>query len=643
MSAVSPQAKATATAGFDGNDDLLNLLTESWDDQQRDAVHTSPWTRDYLTRLTSLPLDQLVREPVDLRTEQVKMQRDAQQLAFRDYPAFIHAQSCRHQVDETLDGLGGHLDNFVSAIPSLQEACESFATQAKAITEERNKITRVLEHQNVLVDLLEIPQLMETCVWNGYYSEAMDLASHVRLLLMRYPLPVIRSIQQQVQASSDLMLTQLISHLRRPIKLAATMSVVGYLRRMDAFASEDELRILFLRCRHDFLEQRIERTASEYKEGADYLKRYVDVMREQMFEITTQYMSVFSNENQEPMMLLSDYMVHLITSMQSTLSHHLRQIEDTSALASLLTQLQYCGMSLSRVGLDFRHLFVHVFEEAVRPLILKWIDEATSNLVRMLTDEANTWISSAKLSIQTQQDDTKRNAYQPPMLLVDYLPLAVFTNNILSSFNALRVLPAVSLFAPVQNHLDACFLEIGNALKQCVDYHSDSEAESAFLLSFASAYVRCCVPFLRGCLRDGLYGGVIGDDRTDIDQDLEKLLQNHLPAISKVEIAEKDKVEDEKENEDKKENNEEDVESEKKVCEEKDLKEAEEKDQKQDSADKEQKNTHVGTKKKRQNRKQQKMQQQDKQKGDNVDIDAPAVEKDIQNNNEHRKNEQQNP
>ncbi|KAF7728533.1 hypothetical protein EC973_005937 [Apophysomyces ossiformis] len=537
MSTASPQTIATSTNGVDGNDDLLNLLTDSWNQQQREAVHTSQWTRDYLARLTSLPLDQLVREPVDLRAEQIKMRHDAQQLAFQDYPAFIHAQSCRTQVDETLDSLGGHLDQFISAIPSLQEACQTFVTEAKAIANERNKITRVLEHQNVLVDLLEIPQLMETCVWNGYYSEAMDLASHVRLLSMRYPLPVIRSIQQQVQSSSDLMLAQLISHLRQPIKLANTMSVVGYLRRMDAFESETELQILFLRCRHDFLEQRIGRTASEYKDGADYLKRYIDGMREQMFEITTQYMSVFSSDKGEPTVLLSEYMVHLIKSMKATLVDHLRQIKDTSALASLLTQLQYCGMSLSRVGLDFRHLFVNAFEEALRPLILQRIDQATAEFVRTLADETNAWMSTAKLNITPQEDEAKRQPHQPPMLLVDYLPLAVFTNGILSCLNALRVLPAISLFEPIQNHLDACFMEIGNAIRQYADQHAKSDTQPNYLPSFTSAYVRCCVPFLRGCLQDGIYGGVLHGVDTSIDEDLDRLLRDYLSPLDVVQSS----------------------------------------------------------------------------------------------------------
>lgn len=555
----------------DNNDDLLKLLTDSWDTPLKELVETSKWTRDYLTKLTSLPLDSLLHEPTELREEQAKAKRDAQQLAFRDYPCFLHAQTCRHQVEETLDGLDVHLGEFLSSVPELQEACELFSQHAKEIKEERGKITRVLEHQNVLTDLLEIPQLMETCVWNGYYSEAMDLASHVRLLQVRYPLYIIRNIHQQVQSSSDLMLVQLISHLRKPIRLAAAMNVVGFLRRMDVFDSETELRMVFLRCRHDFLQQRLTRLKRDMSEeprqrstdAFEHLKKFIDVMREQMFEIGTQYISIFSNEQGT---LLSDYMVHVIELIKTALDTYLPMIEDTSALASLLTQLQYCGMSLGRIGLDFRHVFVHSFEEAVQPMILRWIDNATEDLVQKISKAAHestapsAWMSSKIVSQNnsntvSNRDEAKRHAFQPPMLLVGYPSLAIFTNGILSAFNALRLLPAISLYASIQNHLEACFLEIGTALRQyCDQAASYMPDELTYLQSYSAAYVRCCLPYLKSCLVDGIYGNLLMSSAAD--EDMEALLVAYLPIMKKEEEEVLDENVPENDNENKSTENE---------------------------------------------------------------------------------------
>lgn len=541
---VVPTTPGLQTSFENNNEDLLHLLTDDWQDPAKDTIINSKWTREYLTRLTSLSLKELAREPQQLQDEHYKSIREAQQLAFREYPSFLHAQTCRHQVEETLDGLDAHLNEFSISTAELPAAFREFEEEAKLIREERNKITSVLEHQSVLTDLLEIPQLMETCVRNGYYSEAMDLASHVRLLQVRYPLSVIKNIQKQVQASSDLMLIQLISHLRKPIRLAAAMNVVGFLRRMDVFESETELRMVFLRCRHDYLQQRLNRAKRDISEDTrqrssdafEYLKRFIDVMREQMFEISTQYISIFSNEQGT---LLSDYMIHVIEIIKSALNTYLPMIEDTSALASLLTQLQYCGMSLGRVGLDFRHVFVHSFEEAVQPMLLKWIDVSTEEIVQFISkaleesSAPSTWMASKTTTYTTEE--AKRHAFQPPMLLVGYPSLAIFTNGILTTFNALRLLPAISLFDPVQNHLDACFLEIGAVLKQyCDQAASHIPDEITYLQSYTSAYVRCCIPYLKSCLVDGIYGHL--SDPSALGEDMELLLVNYLPVIEKDDI-----------------------------------------------------------------------------------------------------------
>ncbi|KAI7907238.1 Dor1-like family-domain-containing protein [Cokeromyces recurvatus] len=536
----------------DNNDELLELLADSWDNSLKTKVLDSKWTREYLTQLTSLPLNKLLQEPHELEEEQAKIKRSAQQLAFREYPSFLHAQTCRHQAKDTFDNLDTQLNNFSSSIPELQKACELFNSQAEEIKKEREKIKNVLDVQHVLTELLEIPQLMKTCVRNGYYSEAMDLASHVRLLQVRYPLSIVKGIQQEVQASSDLMLVQLISHLRKPIRLAAAMNVVGFLRRMDVFDTEIELRMVFLRSRHDFLQQRLARIKRDISEDSrqkssdafEYLKRFMDVMREQLFEIGTQYISIFSNEQST---LLPDYMIHVIELIKTTLNTYLPMIEDSSSLSSILTQLQYCGMSLGRIGLDFRHIFVHLFEEALEPLIIKWINTATEELtvtIQRATEEClapSAWMLSKLISQQSNLhgDESRRHTFQPPMLLVDYPSLAIFTNGILSVFNSLRLLPAISLYETIQHHLESCFLDIGIALKQyCDQALLQIPEEMNYLQLYSAVYVRCCLPYLKSCLMDGIYGNL--PVPYVMSEDIEKLLVTYLPVMEKEDTKEED-------------------------------------------------------------------------------------------------------
>lgn len=77
--------------------------------------------------------------------------------------------------------------------------CESFSKNASQVLQQHTNNKVLLGSQAALLDLLEVPQLMDTCVRNGVYDEALDLQAFMHRLGVLHPsLPVVRMLVEQV-------------------------------------------------------------------------------------------------------------------------------------------------------------------------------------------------------------------------------------------------------------------------------------------------------------------------------------------------------------------------------------------------------------------------------------------------------------
>ncbi|KAF9576553.1 hypothetical protein EC968_008031 [Mortierella alpina] len=453
-SAGSPPAPISST----DQDALFDLILQKVPPQKREMLSTS-WSKDYLNRLTSLPARALHTEPEKLREEQLKVERDMSELAFRDYKAFILVKDCKQEVQSTFEALGQHLDTFQETIPQFVESLSGFSARVTPILERQHIFSSILATHSQLLEVLEIPLLMETCVRNGYYNEALELASHVQRLTLRYPgIGIIQDIDAKVAQGKELMLVQLLAQLREPLKLPVALRIIGFLRRIGSFkdhldavedeeqlyqglstsrtarsghagqiftssaasssvsalAVEDEtsLKMLFLKSRALYMNLQLSKIVHHKEDSFGYLKKYVDVTRECLFDIMTYYKSIFgSTDNYSDFSsidyrgssttttttaalsagagadittsslprslqdqkqhywstdnLLADFVSYRTQILLQTLKTHIPQIHDTSALSSVLTQLMYFGANMAKIGFDLRYLVTSLFEEAV--------------------------------------------------------------------------------------------------------------------------------------------------------------------------------------------------------------------------------------------------------------------------------------
>jgi hypothetical protein len=310
--------------------------------------------------------------------------------------------------------------------------------RAMLLSRNVDRVSDVLELPTLLSSTVAAAQVASTSSASSTttsYASALDLHAHIKRLTGLYPnSELIAGISRQAEAEINDLTTILITTLQSPgLKLAAAMRTVGWLRRVAPELAEDgvssskpaavstrsfdvsashktndgALGSLFLVCRlhalHSMLDaleplsdladqestqrgmkQPAKQTSQHASFGTQserFLKRYIEIFREQSFNIVSMYKSVFPQEmpgaaeeganekqNQGEALLplpapVSSFILHLVEMLKTTLKLYMPNIADRSARESLLTQVLYCAGSLGRLGADFGIMIALLEEE----------------------------------------------------------------------------------------------------------------------------------------------------------------------------------------------------------------------------------------------------------------------------------------
>ncbi|EED19516.1 Dor1-like family protein [Talaromyces stipitatus ATCC 10500] len=418
---------------------------------------TDATTTKYLNRLTSLSLEQIRNsEPQSISQSAHSTLLSLQALSNRSHKALISSSDHLSTLRNLIPSLGKDVKTLQERIPILDSEAVRFSTTYSKSSDNpnldrRKKAMQLSRNVDRISDVLELPALLSTAVStssanagltaaSGNYSTALDLYSHIKRLQTLYPdSPLIKDIISQAEDAMKTMTTNLIAGLRtQNIRLAAAMRTIGWLRRVapelenprrsretGTGTGEGSLGALFLVCRLANLvstlealdplreladqetQRRVEAAAGERASSSKwsggqqterYLKRYIEIYREQSFAIVSLYKNIFTPEPVEtdskpitvpgldlkslnlktqpppkpttkidPLQALppavATFPLYLVRLLTDTLRTYLPNVRDKSSRESLLTQVLYCAASLGRLGGDFSMILTELEDE----------------------------------------------------------------------------------------------------------------------------------------------------------------------------------------------------------------------------------------------------------------------------------------
>ncbi|KAH9805214.1 Conserved oligomeric Golgi complex subunit 8 [Citrus sinensis] len=437
----------------------------------------------YVSELLSFTLDRLHKEPELLRVDAERIQRQMQEVAVGNYRAFIAAADALLAIREEVSSIDKHLDSMITEIPKLTSGCTEFIESAEEILEKRKMNQMLLANHSTLLDLLEIPQLMDTCVRNGNYDEALDLEAYVCKLSTLHPkLPIIQALAAEVKQTTQSLLSQLLQKLRSNIQLPECLRIIGYLRRIGVFSEyemrlQDDFVFQFLRCREAWLTGILEDL--DQKNAYEYLKGMINCHRMHLFDVVNQYRAIFaddtsgSEENYDGGLLFS-WAMHQITAHLKTLKVMLPKITEGVSLSNILDQC-------------------------------------------MLVLDSHRWVPlpavgypAHSVGEESQEDVT------PPSYLMEHPPLAVFINGITftvvivgvsAAMNELRPCAPLSLKHVLAQELIKGLQAVSDSLLRYSTTRMLRENESGLFLSLCRAFIEVAYPHCATCFGRCYPGG----------------------------------------------------------------------------------------------------------------------------------------
>ncbi|KAM5566083.1 hypothetical protein ABKV19_019859 [Rosa sericea] len=432
-----------------------------------------------------------------------------QEVAVGNYRAFIAASDALLVIRDEVSSIDKHLESLIGEIPKLTSGCTEFVESAEEILEKRKMNQTLLANHSTLLDLLEIPQLMDTCVRNGNFDEALDLETFVCKLSTMHPkLPVIQALAAEVRQTTQSLLSQLLQKLRSNIQLPECLRIIGYLRRIGVF-SEYEMRLQFLRCRQAWLTGILEDL--DQRNAYEYLKGMINFQRQHLFDVVNQYRAIFSddtsgNEENHDGGLLFSWSMHQITSLLKTLKIMLPKITEGGSLSNILDQSMYCAMGLGWVGLDFRGLLPSLFEEAVLNLFAKNMSTAVENFQLVL--DSHRWVPLPAVGFPANSvNDESLDDVTPPSYLMEHPPLAVFVNGVSAAMNDLRPCAPISLKHVLAQELIKGLQTVADSLLRYNTTRILRDNESGLFLSLCRAFIEITYPHCANCFGRCYPGG----------------------------------------------------------------------------------------------------------------------------------------
>lgn len=235
----------------------------------------------------------------------------------------------------------------------------------------------------------------------------------------------------------------------------------------------------------------------------------IELSRVNLFNIITQYKATFadddnsldSNDTNESGNLFHAWINTKINNFLKTLEMDLSRGE-VITFENILGQCMYFGLSFSRVGADFRTLLIPIFVKVIGKNFTSRISKVTDQFE--LEMDNYTFINKMSINVLSAIGKADPHSLSPPETLLNFQPLALYCNGILSALNEFRNCAPITLVNEVTIRLEQSLKVVANNISKF--YRQEQQAlgakERDNFVKFCCAFAYDLTPYIQRCIHD---------------------------------------------------------------------------------------------------------------------------------------------
>uniref|UniRef100_A0A914Q4F4 Conserved oligomeric Golgi complex subunit 8 n=1 Tax=Panagrolaimus davidi TaxID=227884 RepID=A0A914Q4F4_9BILA len=373
------------------------------------------------------------------------------------------------------------------SLPEVSASIKEYSDGIKEFHKEYNNVSTVINHDNLLWKIMDMPKMFNECIRLNEYEAAFALTDFaVNLKCSRlYHQPLIKKPVDYVFDARHSLLDELFNKFTSPLDLSTSIQIINNIRKIPHI-SNTQLRVSILQYRDLFLDSQITKTMSK----KEYIYKIIDIFRDCMYDTIILYLAIFPETE-------TSHRKSVITSSsldpkwerwtESSNSNHLRawghkNLEQLFELIRSATNVNYEALreklmsfssSFGRMGLDFR---VYILEE-LQIIQTKMLKEKFGTALQKLISKKSIHLIDSEIVEMARlglvQSSEVEEGESLPLDMIAWDDLIVYANEVITVLNDSRHTIFVNqlndIFDCLDNSFTALLLWIDGFLEASAD------------------------------------------------------------------------------------------------------------------------------------------------------------------------------